>query len=288
MKTHIILAALLAPAFAFGQTTQIANPAIVSGGHATSANYTLDSAIDPLASAPATSASYTNRPGFVGQLYEVTALTLTAVPSTTVNESGTTQVAAGATLDDGTLLVPNPQQVQWAVVSGPVTSIAADGTATAGTVSVDTPATVSGTYLGKTSQLVLTVRNVPTDDFASWQVDNFGPGAATNPLAAATADPDNDGQANLMEYLGGTNPNLATSVFAVRLAPVAGQPSQKAVVFGPVTTGRTYRVLASATLAAASWADISGPLTGTSGTVTFTDTAATGARKFYRVQISNP
>jgi hypothetical protein len=288
MKTHILLAAFLAPAASFAQVTQLATPATVSGGHSTSANYTLDSAIDPMASAPSSSASYTSRPGFVGQLYEVTALTLTAVPSTTVNESGTTQVAAGATLDDGSLLVPDPQQVKWAVVSGPVTSIAADGTATAGTVAADTPATVSGTYLGKTSQLVLTVRNVPTDDFASWQVDNFGAGAANNPLAAATADPDNDGQANLMEFLGGTNPNLAASVFAVRVENVVGQPTRKAVVFGQVTTGRTYRVLASTDLTAASWTDISGPLTGTSGTVTFTDTAATGARKFYRVQISTP
>jgi hypothetical protein len=55
-----------------------------------------------------------------------------------------------------------------------------------------------------------------------------------------------------------------------------------------VIAGRTYRVLASTNLAATSWTDISGPLTGTSGNLTFTDTSATGARKFYRVQISKP
>jgi hypothetical protein len=284
--SHLLLAALLVPAVSFAQVTQLATPATVSGGHSTSANYTLDSAIDPMAAPTATSASYISRPGFVGQLYEVTALTLTATPSTTVDETKTTQLAAGATLDDGTLLVPDPQQVKWAVVSGPVTSVAADGTATAGTVSVDTPATVSGSYLGKTSQLVLTVRNVPTDDFASWQVDNFGPGAATDPQAAATADPDNDGQNNQMEFLAGTLPKNAASVFTVRIQSVPGQPTHKSVVFGPVIAGRTYRVLASTNLAATSWPDISGPLT--SSNVPFTDTAATGARKFYRVQISKP
>jgi hypothetical protein len=224
----------------------------------------------------------------VGQLYEVTALTLTATPSTTVNETKTTQLAAGATLDDGTLLVPDPQQVKWAVVSGPVTSIGTDGTATAGTVTQDTQATVSGTYMGKTSQLVLTVHFVPADDFASWQVANFGPGAATNPQAASNSDPDGDSVTNIMEYLGGTNPNSAASVFTVRIQSVSGQPTQKAIVFGPVIAGRTYRVLASTNLAATSWTDISGPLTGTSGNLTFTDTSATGARKFYRVQISKP
>jgi hypothetical protein len=132
------------------------------------------------------------------------------------------------------------------------------------------------------------VRNVPTDDFASWQVANFGPGAATAPQAAATADPDNDGQNNQMEFLAGTLPKNAASVFTVRIQSVSGQPTHKAVVFGPVVAGRTYRVLASTNLAAPSWTDISGPLTGTSGNVTFTDTAATGARKFYRVQISKP
>jgi hypothetical protein len=55
-----------------------------------------------------------------------------------------------------------------------------------------------------------------------------------------------------------------------------------------VVAGRTNRVLSSTDLTAPSWPDISGALTGVSGDLTFTDTAATGARKFYRVQIAAP
>ena len=299
MKADILVATfvatLLAPAFAFGQATHIANPAIVSGGHSTSANYTQDSAIDLCASGVATSAAYANRPGFVGQLYTVTGLAITAGPMpATVGERATTHLAAGATLDDASLLVPAASQIAWSVVSGPVTAIATNGTATADSVYQDTPATLRGTYAGASGTLVLTVRNTTSDDFGpyagdglddNWQVANCGP---NTPLAAPTADPDHDGQTNLMEFLAGTNPNLATSVFTVCVNKVAGQPTKMAVVFGPVTTGRTYRVLASTDLKAASWVDISGPLTGTSGNLTFSDTAATAARKFYRVQISNP
>ena len=111
----------------------------------------------------------------------------------------------------------------------------------------------------------------------------------TYPAAGAPgADPDGDGQNNLLEFLAATDPTDSSSVFTVRIAPVAGQPTHKAIVFGPVATARTYRVLASTDLGAASWTDISGPLTGASDDLTFTDTTATSARKFYRVQISNP
>ena len=279
---------------AFAQATQPAIPATTSGQpQTTSANYRHDSAIAADASGIATSTNYSNRSGYVGQLYDVTALTLAADPAS-VNERATTELGASATLDDGTHLLPAGTEVKWSLVSGPVTTIAADGTATAGTVYQNTTTTVQGTYSGVSATLVVTILNLTTDDLGSyagdglpddWQVANFGEGST---VAGPTADPDGDGQSNLLEYLAGTNPNLAASVFTVRIYPVVGQPGQKAIVFGPVVPGRTYRVLANTDLAAASWTDLSGPLNGTSGNLTFTDTAATSARKFYRVQLSNP
>ncbi len=294
MKHLPLLLLATAATTAFAQATQPAIPAAVSGQpQATSANYRQDSAIAPDASGLATSANYSNRSGYVGQLYEVTALTLATDPAT-VNERATTELGASATLDDGTHLVPDSAAVKWTVVSGPVASLAGDGTATAGSVYQDTTATVQGTYGGVSATLAITVLNLTADDFGpyagdglpdDWQVDHFGEGST---VAGPTADPDGDGQNNLLEYLAATDPNLATSVFTVRIQTVAGQPAHKAIVFGPVADGRTYRVLSTADLTAALWTDLSGPLAGSGGDLTFTDTTATGIRKFYRVQISNP
>jgi PKD repeat protein len=50
--------------------------------------------------------------------------------------------------------------------------------------------------------------------FQAWQVLYFG--STTNPAAAATADPDGDGQDNLAEFLSGTNPtNSASSLHII-------------------------------------------------------------------------
>lgn len=288
MQTILCLLTLVAANTAFAQS------AVGSGSpRASEGTYIQDSAIASDASGVAKSANYENRSGYVGQLYDVTALALIAAP-TSVGERSTTQLGASATLDDGTLIVPAPSEVTWSVVSGPVTAIAVAGSATADNVSQDTSATVRGTYAGVSATLAVTVLNLTNDDLGSyagdglpddWQVANFGLGSAS---AGPTADPDGDGQNNFLEYLAGTNPNLGTSVFRVRIEAVSGQPSQKKIIFGPVAAGRTYRVLNSIDLAAASWVDISGALSGASGELTFTDTVATGARKFYRVQISNP
>jgi hypothetical protein len=48
--------------------------------------------------------------------------------------------------------------------------------------------------------------------FADWQIQHFG--STSNPLAAAGADPDGDGQTNYQEFLGYTDPNDAASAQA--------------------------------------------------------------------------
>lgn len=287
MRQLLALCALAAAGTALAQSASVpCQP------QATSADYRQDCGVCPEASGVAVSANYSNRSGCVGQLYDVTALTLAADPSS-LNERAAAQFAAGASADDGTMIVPAPGEVRWSVVSGPVAAIAADGTATAGTVYQNTTATVRGEYSGVSGTLDVTVLNLTADDFGpyagdglpdDWQVANFGEGSAE---AGPAADPDGDGQINLLEYLAGTKPAQASSVFTVRIQIVAGQPDRKTIVFGPVVAGRTYRVLASADLKAASWADISGALAGRSGELAFIDATA-GARRFYRVQITNP
>jgi hypothetical protein len=287
MRQLLALYALAAAGIALAQSASVpCQP------QATSADYRQDCGVSPEASGVAASANYSNRSGCVGQLYDVTALTLAADPAS-VNERASTELGASATLDDGTHLLPASSEVKWSVVSGPVTAIAAAGTAIAGTVYQNTSATVRGVYSGASATLVVTVLNLTDDDFGSyagdglpdnWQVANFGEGST---VAGPTADPDGDGQTNLLEYLAGTKPTLSSSVFAVRIQLIPGQPDRKTIIFGPVVAGRTYRVLASDDLKASSWADISGALTDTSGEIMFTDTA-TDMRRFYRVQISNP
>ncbi len=67
--------------------------------------------------------------------------------------------------------------------------------------------------------------------FQAWQVKYFG--STTNPAAAASADPDGDGQNNLAEFLAGTNPTNSAS--GLRITSVTRQGSDMLVTW---TTAR--------------------------------------------------
>ena len=102
------------------------------GRRVTSAAYTIDGSLGGIggigtAAAPATTAKHS----YIGQLYDLTNVIITASPAT-VNEGATRQLAATATLDDGTALTPALTDVTWSVVNGPITSVNASGLATAG------------------------------------------------------------------------------------------------------------------------------------------------------------
>ncbi|HUL51194.1 MAG TPA: hypothetical protein VLU94_01285, partial [Candidatus Nitrosotalea sp.] len=55
--------------------------------------------------------------------------------------------------------------------------------------------------------------------FAQWQDANFG--STNSPDALPTADPDADGAINSLEYLTGTNPNLAGDGWSIALQPTS-------------------------------------------------------------------
>jgi hypothetical protein len=248
-------------------------------------------------SSVATSAAYTGKPGYVGELYDITGLSVTSSLSTSLNENTSRQLSAAPLADDSTTTAAlSSSAVTWSVVSGPISSISTSGLATAATVYQDTPASVSGSAQGLTGQLGLTVLNVNTDDFGAyandgiddaWQVQYFGP--PPNSLAAPGADADHTGQTNLFKFIAGLNP-LDGSRFTFSILPVAGQPSQKQLVFQPLVIGRTYSPQFANTLATpVTWQ----PLTNTSqidngSTRTVTDLNALPAPKFYNVQISKP
>ena len=285
-------------------------PAAVFAAPRTSANYTIAAETTDAAGRRATSAHYTAdassggsvgistapgevmKHGYLGQLYEITGLALTA--AATVNETAALQLAAMLTLDDDTLLALAPALLAWSVDSGPVTGISLSGLATADVVFADTPAIVRGTHGGFTGTHTLTVVDTLPDNFGTyasdglddaWQNQHFG---LNNPLAAPTADPDGDAQANLFEFTAGLTPTDPQSRFILRLDAVPGQPTQMRAVFSPLVAGRTYTVEFRTSLTSGAWAPLTGTTQSDAGNErTVTDTT-TETQKFYRVNVSKP
>lgn len=246
--------------------------------------------------AVATTTDYRNKPGYVGELYEIVALSITAPPSTSLNETASRQLQAVPLADDGTTLAAlNPSTVNWSIVTGPIASITSSGLATAGNVYQDTAATVSGVASALNGELALMVLNVGLDDFGtyagdqiddSWQVQYFG--QPPNANAGPNADPDGDGQVNLFEFIAGIVPTDPTSRFALAIQSVSGQPTQKNLVFNPLVSGRTYTPQFRTNLTTGTWDPLTGTTQSDNGNQrTVTDTSA-AAPKYYRVQISKP
>ncbi len=265
------------------------------GKRATSASYTNDGSAGGVAGISTVAApAETAKSGYIGQLFAITGLTLTAA-SLNVNEGTTDQLAAWQALDDATFLAVPAASVAWSVASGPLTGISAAGLATAGIVYQDTAATAQGIFSGDTGTLGLTVKNVNPDDFGSyagdgiddaWQNQYFG---LNNPNAGPAVDFDGTGQTNLFKYIAGLNP-LDGSRFTLSIASVAGQPGQKAITFAPRLTDRTYTVTARPALTAGSYAPLTNPSAPNDAGQrrTITDLSAGGAAKFYRVEITKP
>ncbi|MBS0658553.1 MAG: hypothetical protein JSR82_09960 [Verrucomicrobia bacterium] len=263
------------------------------GRRTTSALYTNDGSLGGLAGSSTAAPAETLRGGYVGQLYEVTGVTVTS-GSTTVSEGATLQLGAAQVLDDTSLLTLAPAAVAWSVTGGPLTGISSGGLATAGLVFQNTPATARADFGGFNGTLNLTVLDALPDNFGSyagdgiddsWQVQYFG---LNNPNAAPGVDFSGTGQTNLFKFLAGLDPLDARSRFVVSAAPVVGQPSQRVLTFNPVVAGRTYTVRASADLTTPGWTTLSGPVQINGNQGTFTDLNATGARRFYEVQITKP
>lgn len=270
-----------------------------AGSRSTSAAYTNDDSLgDVTGVSSVVSPAETMRHGYIGQLYEVTALQLSATPNT-INESANRQLSASATLDDGTALHSLASSVTWSIVNGPISSISSSGLATAGAVYADTAATVQGSFSGLTGSLGLTVLETIPDNFGSyaddgladdWQVQFFG---LNHPLAGPLLDPDHDGQNNRFEFVAGLVPTDAASVFRWQISAVPGSPDQRHLVFSPRLPDRTYLIKTTESLdLPAVWstlAPLPGDMSDNGSERTITDTVPTGEMKrFYRVEIVKP
>ena len=184
----------------------------------------------------------------------------------------------------------------WSAAAYPLASIDSGVLATASAVYATTNGAFSGYYLGGSSNGTVAVIDSNPDNFGtyagdglpdSWQVQYFG---LNNTNAAPSKDVDGTGQNNLFKYVAGLDPTNPASIFLLKIASVAGQPSQKNLIFNPLATGRTYTPQFRTNLVSGTFANLtgfSGPATNINQ-VTVTDLSATQTSKFYRVHISLP
>jgi hypothetical protein len=111
-----------------------------------------------------------------------------------------------------------------------------------------------------------------------WRLQYFGPDYLTDPRVPANADPDGDGASNLQEYLAGTNPLDANSVFklrGIRLVPAIDWDSV------PNTVYQVLRKDAGST----NWSKLQPTIRAVNTISTFPDITATNASGLYRVEI---
>lgn len=266
------------------------------GARSTSTAYTSDGAIGGVTGiGTVPSPAQTAKHGYIGQLYDITGVTLHTGGVSSLNEGATLQLGASLAMDDATSLQLAPSSVAWSVLSGPISSISAGGLLTAGAVYQDTAAQVQGGHSGLNGTASLTVLESVPDNFGSyagdglpddWQVSWFG---LNNPQAAPNADPTGGGQNNLFKYVAGLDPTDINSRFSLGVGPVPGQPGQKRITFSPLVPGRSYTVRYQLDLGSVSWQTLTGTSASDNGTErTVTDPDATGPAKFYQIQISKP
>lgn len=133
---------------------------------------------------------------------------------------------------------------------------------------------VTATY--KLSPTVDTDNDGLNDD---WERTNFSGSTTT---ANAATDSDGDGQADVAEYLAGTNPRSGASTFAV--SQLTRASNGDVTVQWPAAAGRTYTILASSSLAIGSWMPVSTGIPATPPLCTST-LRLNGAPGFVRVVV---
>lgn len=192
------------------------------------------------------------RAGFAGQLYDVVALKVSALPGEVAEEQAVAFGVAGR-CDDGTFLAADTET--WSLLTGPLATLDGNGQGVAAPVYQTETARVAVAALNLVATGEVRVLDVDPDNFGLyahdeiqdlWQVAYFGP-SSTNGLAGANPDGDQDN--NHQEFIVGTDPLSAQSAFRVALARGGGLRVSGA----PAYTSRVYRLERTANLRSGTW-----------------------------------
>jgi len=193
----------------------------------------------------------------------------------------------GVVSDDGLPIPPGLLTNGWSKVGGP------------GAVNFENP-TVAQTRAAFTQAGVYTLRLTAgdgvfapaadvtvtvTNGIANWKAQYFTPAELANPaISGDLADPDNDGNNNLQEYVAGTNPRDPTSRLALEVIP-SNDASPLRLRFTAMA-GKTYSVQHNGGLSLSLWtklADVaSAPTNRVVETLDYSPVGGPPAR-FYRV-----
>jgi hypothetical protein len=269
----------------------VAAATLDSGGQrVTGGNVTIDGSLGGI-SGISTGTAATAKHGYIGQLTDVTNLTVTATPGS-VNEGSSVQLAGLARLDDATALAVVASNIVWRPVVYPVSSLTTDGLATASIVYSNTTGVVTGAYLGIGGTGTFLVLDSNSDNWGlyagdqipdSWQVAYFG----TNSPAGAAGSTNATGESNLYTFIADLNPTNPTSELII--VAVSNQVAGSTVRFTPSSTGRMYRLLYSTNLLAAGWTNLPGAVAipGAGGTMSLSDTN-TAVQRFYKIGVQLP
>ena len=178
---------------------------------------------------------------------------------------------------------------------GAVTSYSVSPALPAGLTLNTSSGIISGTptALTEASNYTITATNTGGSTDAWVNITVVSPYAAWSAqyglLQALEGDDDGDGNSNYFEFVAGLVPTNAGSVFKTSVSSVPGQPNQRAIVFSPIISGRTYTVKSSESLQPATWIQLSGSTSSDNGNErTVIDTTATEAKKFYVIEIHYP
>jgi hypothetical protein len=114
----------------------------------------------------------------------------------------------------------------------------------------------------------------------AWRLLNFG--TISDPSSAASADPDGDGASNWQEYLAGTDPLNAASVFKLNAGATAGSS-----VFNlqwPTVVGKHYTLQSSPSGTPGTWTTLLSNVAGSGNPMNWSDTSGAQA-KFFRATV---
>jgi hypothetical protein len=264
---------------------------LCGGALVRSADYSVNSVVAPVAAGTSGNNRIVAKQGFAGQVYDISALKLSAVPPE-VNENSTRRVLAAAVLDDETKLVFSGNDCVWNVNGWPLAAVSPDGLVSADSVWRTETGGVSAVCGSCTGVLSLVVYDVDSDNYSSyandglndsWQVSFFG---LNNSNAAPEADPDSDGGDNHYEWTVGTIPTDSTSRLLIKVRKIAGTPANADIVIDPAYSNRTYTIQKRAVLCGGNWGNVQSVAKFTNGTEqTIRDLSVTNNPVFYRVQV---